>query len=147
MSIEQFYNNALDILEEIYNSTRSVLKISHMELASLKNRFIREINNMVGTIQGLEKMNIFISPTSCSAEAHYDYALENLRHLFDLVFTKNSSTISTISTSALALANYELRFTQAMVIAYMKNIIDVYEMELENSYYEVALDKRFVNFN
>ena len=90
MSIEQFYNNALDILEEIYNSTSSVLKISHMELASLKNRFIREINNMVGTIQGLEKMNIFISPTSCSAEAHYDYALENLRHLFDLVFTKNS---------------------------------------------------------
>ena len=116
MSIELSYNNALDLLEELYNATRDLK--SHSEVVSLKNSFIREIDNMVGD---LEKMSIFISPSSCSAEVHYELALENLRHLFDLVFTKNSS--------------YELCLTQAMVIAYMKNLVDIYEKEQENSYY------------
>ena len=125
MSIELFYNNALDLLEELYNATRGLK--SHTEVVSLKNRFIREIDNMVGD---LEKMSIFISPSSCSSELHYELALKNLRHLFDLAFTKNGNTISTSS-----LTDHELRLTQAKVIAYMKNLVDIYEKEQENSYY------------
>jgi len=121
MSAEQHYNNALDIIEESCNCN-----ISQSELASLSDRFIKEVDNLVATMQTRDlgtKFSIFIPPSCCSIVEHVHYAVESLSHLFNLTHMENCNT-------------HEVRFTQAKAIAYMKNIIDLQEMTRENIYFE-----------
>ena len=121
MSAEQHYNNALDIIEELCNCN-----ISQIDLASLNNRFIEEVDNLVATMQTRElgtKFTIFIPPSCCSIGEHCYHAVASLIHLFNLTRVKDCNT-------------HEVRFTQAKAIAYMKNIIDLQKMTQENIYFE-----------
>jgi len=121
MSAEQHHNNALDIIEELCRRN-----ISQVEFASLSDRFIKEVDNLVATMKLRDpgtKFTIFIPPSYCLIEEHIVQAVDSLMHLFNLTYMKNCNT-------------HEVRFTQAKTIAYVKNIIDILKMTQENIYFE-----------
>ena len=84
------YNNAVEMLTEIFRSTRDNPVLPFYVLYSLKNRFKEHLDRMIaftspGSCFYTEDFGFYIPAGQSSAKEEYDYALQTLNDLFELV--------------------------------------------------------------
>ena len=129
MSVLQEYNNAADLLTEIFRVTRDHILISNSEIYNMKNRLKGHVEDMIRSQIGDRNMGerivLRIGCDTSSAKEHYDYSLQALDDLYVLIHD-------------LTPLDHEIKFLKAKIVSHMERFINNHLMEHEDNYNETA---------